>query len=225
MNDLAAPPPHPANDLARRIDILLSALAVLVAARFRVLGILTVPLWRHVMRANTRLTRLLGQLAEGRLPRRRQRPPTPCPPLAVTAPPTTTPARPRLPARRGWVVRILGWEASGLAAPLRDLLGRPETLALLATAPTAARTLRPLCRMLGVDLPPQLQLPPHQSRPSRARPKSTRPKSTRPKSTRPKSTRPKSTRPAAPHPPMRPIYPSRRPGDRALAIRPAKSAS
>jgi len=198
MNNTAAQPAHPANDLARRLDILLSALALLVAARFRVLGVLSNPLWTRVTRANARLTRLLGQLAAGCLPRRRQRLPRP------QSRDVTAPMPPRLPRGRAWIVRMLGYEAVGHAAQLESLLRNPATVALLAAAPTAARTLRPLCRMLGVELPPELQLPP---RPPRPRPN-----------------RDKPARPAAPpHPPMRPIYPSRHPRELLIPLVPAKS--
>ena len=52
------------------------------------------------------------------------------------------------------------------ASQLRHLLTDPELLALLHTSPALVQMLRPLCWMLGVDLPATV-LPP---RPARAAP-------------------------------------------------------
>ena len=53
------------------------------------------------------------------------------------------------------------------ASQLRHLLTDPELLAVLHTSPALVQMLRPLCWMLGVDLPATV-LPP---RPARAEPK------------------------------------------------------
>ncbi len=69
--DRAAPAsetPHPAQAFAARLDSVLDRLLLLVAARFRILGPVTVPLWSHISRARQRLARLLANLAAGRLP-------------------------------------------------------------------------------------------------------------------------------------------------------------
>jgi hypothetical protein len=54
--------------------------------------------------------------------------------------------------------------------------------ALIAASPGATRTLRPLCRMLGTELPTVLRLPP---RPRPARPRPARPRPARPKPAKP----------------------------------------
>ena len=57
-----------------------------------------------------------------------------------------------LPHRFGWLVRAAGWRAAGYGSQLQAALLSPEVIELLEAAPQAARVLRPLCRMLGVDL-------------------------------------------------------------------------
>jgi hypothetical protein len=78
--------------------------------------------------------------------------------------------RPRLPTRSfGWLIRMVP-EPHHLVAwrmPLEELLADPETVAMVGISAQAGRLLRPLCRMLAVDLPEYLQLP---ARPRRKRP-------------------------------------------------------
>jgi len=57
-----------------------------------------------------------------------------------------------LPHRFGWLVLAAGWRAAGYGAQLQAALLAPEMVELLRAAPQAARILRPLCRMLMVDL-------------------------------------------------------------------------
>ena len=146
---------HPADHLACRLSAILAALALLIAAQFRILGPVTVPLHARINRAARRLARLLVRLAAGRLPR----------------PHVARPGRPGGPPsfqfsrRPAWLVEVLGYPAAGYASQLQALLHNPATQAALAAAPpsvcaAAARTLRPLCRLLGVTLPPTLQPPP-----------------------------------------------------------------
>ena len=59
----------------------------------------------------------------------------------------------RLPGQFGWLVKIFGWHVTGFGSQLRHLLADPEMVALLAASPRAVRTLKPLCRMLMVELP------------------------------------------------------------------------
>ncbi|MBC7636130.1 MAG: hypothetical protein H7251_11060 [Acetobacteraceae bacterium] len=56
-----------------------------------------------------------------------------------------------LPPGRGWLVREVGWEATGYMAQLEALLAEVTSRASLASAPAAGRLLRPICRMLGVS--------------------------------------------------------------------------
>ncbi len=158
MNKAATPlsPQAYAPEFARQIDAVLNMLLVLIAARFRILGRWTVPVWGRVARARQRLLRLMAHLAAGPLPpaRPRLRRPTPSRP------------KPYVPMIHRWLARRLGWEANGSASQLEHLLNRPETIALLAAAPSAARTLRPICRLLGIT-PPALDLPKPTPRPTR----------------------------------------------------------
>lgn len=57
-----------------------------------------------------------------------------------------------LPRRFGWLISLVPYEAAGFASQLRHLLADPEMAALLAASPRMIRLLRPLCRMLGVEL-------------------------------------------------------------------------
>jgi hypothetical protein len=80
----AAPAPLPAAEIARQLDIILTGLMGVVARHFRLLGLLTAPLWSRISAARSRLVRLIGHLAAGRLPRPRRPPPAaphPPPPL------------------------------------------------------------------------------------------------------------------------------------------------
>jgi hypothetical protein len=50
-----------------------------------------------------------------------------------------------------WLIRMMGWQAAGYGSQLRAVLEQPEMVALLVAAPQAARILRPVCRMLGIE--------------------------------------------------------------------------
>jgi len=73
---------------------------------------------------------------------------------------------PRLPGNYGWLPGVSCGVAAG-ASQLRHLLTDPDMLALLLASPALVQMLRPLCWMLGVDLPVEV-LP---SRPEPAEPK------------------------------------------------------
>ena len=175
----ASPPPP---SLATRVASIFVGLLTLIANRAPALGALTWPLHTRITRVRNRFVRLLTLLAAGRVPRLR-------------APETSRNGGPppaRIPTRKLWLVATLGYQAAGYASQLQHLLDDPETLALLAAAPpharaSAARTLRPLARIIGVTLPAMLQPPP-----------------------RPKPIRPPRPKPA-PLPPLLPLYPQRRP--------------
>ena len=49
--------------------------------------------------------------------------------------------------------------AAPFAAELQRLIGDPQMAALLQANPGMARLLRPLCRMLGVQQPPEQRVP------------------------------------------------------------------
>ena len=63
------------------------------------------------------------------------------------------PGGPRVwPGRFGWLVRAAAWQAAGYGSQLEAVLRQPDMVALLMAAPQAARVLRPVCRMLAVDM-------------------------------------------------------------------------
>ena len=168
--------------LADRFGSLSRALKESVAkhiAKDRNSGPWIVEVCTRVSRLTARLLRLLAQLEAGTLPPPRKRPkraPTPKLEAKPEADPPARPARPKLSRAFGWLGRTV-WEARISGSQLRTLLAEPEVQELLAATPQAGRILRPLCQMLGVELPPVLQLParPRAKRPSRARPKRPRP--------------------------------------------------
>ena len=55
------------------------------------------------------------------------------------------------PGQSLWLVRVAGYQAAGYGCQLQHLLGKPEMVALLKASPQAARILRPVCRMLGIE--------------------------------------------------------------------------
>ena len=78
---------------------------------------------------------------------------------------------PRLwPGRFGWLVRAASWQAAGYGSQLAHVLRQPEMIDLLLASPRAARILRPVCRMLAVEMallrprpegaPPEVAPPP-----------------------------------------------------------------
>ena len=85
------------------------------------------------------------------------------PGAARPSPPPRAPRPPRLPGNYGWLPGVSCGVAAA-ASQLRHLLTDPELLAVLHTSPALVQMLRPLCWMLGVDLPATV-LPP---RPARA---------------------------------------------------------
>ncbi len=167
--------PLPVAEIARRLDNTLTLLLALIAAQFRLLGPITVPLWTRISRTHQRLVRALAHLAAGRTPR----PPRP----RASRAGRPRPRAPALSRRRGWVVFTLGYQAANLASQLNHLLRQPGAAEALAASPACARTLRPLCRMLGVTIPPALRLPPPPPRPPKpppAAPKAEAPPPARP---------------------------------------------
>ena len=175
MNPAENPSQRQADTLhfAGVLHLILGDLLTLIAARFVFLGALASPLGTRIARARRRLANLLAHLAAGRLPR----PHTPHP--GSKGGPRAHP----ISRSRGFLVHTLGYHAAGYASQLQHLLAAPQTQRLLADAPPGAlaplaRTLRPLCRLLGVTLPPALQAPPRQKPESRkpARPRTRRPR-------------------------------------------------
>ena len=175
----AAPPPPIqayAPDFARRLGLILAALAALIARRFPLsprLVPLIVPLWTRLTHAVRRAERLMALLAAGRLPKPRR----------------AHPGGPRgaraLPTGRLWLIAALGHEGAGYAAQLENLLAEPAAAALLAAIPAARRLVHPIGRLLGL--------------PACARAR--RPRAPRPPKPRPPPLPP--IRPTSPHPSAR----------------------
>lgn len=169
----AEPPPAAlaAAEIARAIDGILATLLDMLWSRAlyrHLLGPLALPVWTRLSRTRQRLARALAHLAAGRTPR-------PHPNLRGSSPGSADPHRPGqqppVPNRRhGWLALMLDHEARNIASQLGHLLRQPGVAATLARSPGAARTLRPLCRMLGTELPPPLPLPQRPPRPRQPRP-------------------------------------------------------
>ncbi len=174
-----------ASEVSARLVAILAAVTRLIFARTHIFAALGAPLHNRIAGASRRLATILAHLAAGTF---RPRPHTPKP-GKNGGPPAIY-----IPHRRAWLVEKLGYHMAAYTSHLEHLLRAPETQTLLATAPPEAlkslgRTLRPIARLLGVDLPPELRLPP-------------------------KPPRPKPIKPPRPIlPPLLPLYPQARPRD------------
>ena len=88
---------------------------------------------------------------------------------AVPGPPV--PEQPCLPRDFGWLLRLTPGDhwVRGYRGYIEQWLSDPELLAVLeAASRQAGRILRPICRILGIPLPPFLRLPPRDKRASPA---------------------------------------------------------
>ena len=122
--------------------------------------------------------RLAARIQAGRaFPRRSE---APRKPAEKKAPRTKNP----LPQGVAWLIKLIP-ETAVSASQLRFLLAEPEMVALLATAPAQLRKpIRSLCRMLGLDPPKILALPPD-TRPKRpAKERKPRPRREKPEKVR-----------------------------------------
>jgi hypothetical protein len=151
-------PASPSDFLARTLGGLCRAIAARCAGRDAAITVarpLLILLWSRLNRTVLRFASLAARAAAGRLAAPRSRPARPAP----VSPPSPSPlSSPRPPAVGFvWLVRLVPGTAA-YGSQLQYLLATPEMAALLATAPQAARILRPLCRMLGV--PSATILPP-----------------------------------------------------------------
>ena len=169
MSRAAASPPTTsawalAGRFARFIGGLREAMAT-GAEHNPVLMDLAARLWNRLTEAAERF----AAIAAHPVARTRRRPaePTPVPADAapanaapVDAPPPWPPApRRTLPRTYGWLARMAP-ETVPFGIEFAYLLGQPEMMELLATAPRLWRVLRPLCRMFGITPPEALPPPP-----------------------------------------------------------------
>ncbi|MFP5248425.1 MAG: hypothetical protein ACLGP3_01200 [Acidobacteriota bacterium] len=139
-----AAPPAPADRLARLIEGLCGSVAARSAGG-SLAGPLICLIWSRLRGLAGQFAGLAARFASGRLRRYpSRRPPRPG---------ARRPARRPLPCSHAWLVRLVP-QAAAAASQLSHLLAEPEMAALVTAAPQARRLLRPLCRMLGVRMPP-----------------------------------------------------------------------
>jgi HAMP domain-containing protein len=127
-------------------------------------------LWKRLGQLNRRIATLTQRLAEGRpvAPRPQPRPAAETTDVPLTQRATSR-ARLCLPNKPGWLVDQT-IQAAPYANYFRQLIDQPEMTALLDAYPQLKRQLRPILRLLMVDLPPILALPPRPPRPPRLKP-------------------------------------------------------
>jgi hypothetical protein len=167
-----AAPPGLAKTFGLIIDGLRRAAAVRMAADPSVRpSLLLVHAW--LGRLVQRFAALVARVEAGTLrpPRRRTSPPRGVPP-PDDSPSKRPPREPyqRLPESFAWLIRMLPYQAACFGSQLQHQFSQPEMIALLEAAPQVGRILRPLCRLLAIDLPPALRLPPRPPRPRKPRP-------------------------------------------------------
>ena len=141
-----------ASEVSVRLVAILASVTRLIFARTHIFAALGAPLHNRIAGASRRLATILAHLAAGTF---RHRPHTQKLGKKGGSPPIY------IPHRRAWLVEKLGYHMAAYTSHLEHLLRAPETQTLLATAPPEAlkslgRTLRPIARLLGVDLPKEL---------------------------------------------------------------------
>lgn len=124
-------------------------------AALRLAGPLVAMVWSYLSRLRHRVA---ARIAAG---------PRPSRPRTSSAARTSA-ASSRLPRRRAWLRSLIPGTA-GAGAQLAHLLAEPDMAALIAADPALGRTIRPLCRLLGIRPPPSLE-PPRRPRRDKAPP-------------------------------------------------------
>ncbi len=203
--NLAPPAPEPTPSpalLAAGLAQILRNLCILIAARFRLRKIAphTCALCSYLNRLAQRFTRLMDRLAQGPLPPSRSHSPRP------SGAPHPSVKRPhhRLPTSPLWLIRAIPNEAACHASQIAHLLAQPGMAEIIATTPRAARLLRRLFRLLGLELPP---FEPPAAKPPGAPAK--------------RESKPQKPRAPRPHLPSGPAHGSYAPGLRPLRKNPA----
>ena len=167
-----APPPPPVlpDQLALIIEGLRRVVAERAVERYRAgdraATLLLNLVYARLGRLFQRFALLVAAFKAGRLPaapasRRRADPDSRSSPGSSRgASSRASPEKLRLPGGFGWLLRLVpGHWTTGYGAQLQHWLADPEVVALLKEAPQAGRILRPLLRMLRIELPPVLRLP------------------------------------------------------------------
>ncbi len=198
---------HPtaqAQRLSALIDSLLGHLAR-YGQRRGVAGPLLVLIWGHLRAIERQAVGLLARFAAGtlrRYPLRR--------PPRQSGEPRRSPQRGPLPTAPLWLVALVQ-ETAWCAPALQTLLAEPGMAAALAQVPQLRRAVRPLCRMLGVPLPPTLPplAPPPADPPPAPYEAAKLPATGRPRYGGPRQgPQPEIAAPSGPHPPARPGKPA-----------------
>jgi hypothetical protein len=153
----------PAKRFAGIVNGLFHAIAVRRDAGFLAQPVAML-LWTRLALLRARVTRLAARLADGKGSGVPRNPPTP----SGTALKPRRPTQRVLPRSAGWLIPLVP-EAAAAGSQLRHLLADPEMAALIEAAPQMRRLLGPLCRSLGVRLPPDLLPPPRAPKPRKPR--------------------------------------------------------
>jgi hypothetical protein len=182
------------NRFAANLEVLCGLIARYGHLR-RLAGPLVVLIWNRVRRVGAQFAAIQARMQAGQLRRH---------PARRSPRPAAAPRRPAapsmLPRDPAWLMALIP-ETAVSAAHLRLLLTEPEVPALLEAAPQLRRALRPLCRMLGVALPPRPPVPQNAAL-ARDTPPDPPPISPFGPDTKPRPpSAPRAARPAAPSPP------------------------
>ena len=158
--------------------------------------------WHRLHGMRNRFERLFIRWQNGTLTRPRPPRPARAPDPAEiegASAPAPRPARPRLPRGRAWLIRDTQAAAAYRGQLAHLLATHPDMPAFLEAAPQAGRILRPLCRMLGIDLarPHGIEIP-HLAAIASPPPPRPRPIAPRPIAASPIAARPIASCPAAP---------------------------
>jgi len=167
---------------AQALTAVIHTLFTYIFQRLHALGPLGNPVLRRISRANRLIQTTMTQLAAGTWKAPRQRAARANKQSAPNAEPK--PKRPYIPQTKGWLGTTYGYLIRGYFAQVEHILTRPETQTLLATLPPEAlrslgRHARPLCRLLFIDPPPALRLPPRAPKPGEKKPRKPRPRKLR----------------------------------------------
>ena len=101
-----------------------------------------VPMHRYLLGGARRFARVLQRIAAGEVFRVRK---------SRAGEARTARARVWMPRHKGWV-GSLGYQVRGFAGQLKFILEQPEIAAVVAGSPQAQRVLRPMFRVLGLEM-------------------------------------------------------------------------
>ena len=214
-------PTTPAERFAALLAGLRRAIAA-EAARNRPLQTLLCLIHARLGHIAARFARLAARIPANAAPRPHVSRPHASRPHSAPRAPRGAPAPNRwahLPRRPAWLHRLVPPMLYPAASQLRYLLDDPDMAALLAASPGLRRTIRPLCRMLGLPQPPPPQPPAYQPpapqppahqapEPNRPEPPAPQPPAPEPPALRPF---PRAAAPPAPQPRPRSREPTSRP--------------